>query len=258
MLQAMGPNTEPIYEVFLVSFVYFLYLFHKVEKTKYLVYSSILLLIMTLTRPISILYPIFFSLITLIGKRGLFKKRLAHIGLMLLIFAIGIGPWMVRGYKITGEVIPLVSYKSITYFENKADHKIADRSFKARGFVGRLKEEIQNPSLFLKKSVMRLIRFWYYGHSTPVRTVNAALQFPLLAVAIIGIWVARKKGILILPVLSTVCYFWMAYGATHAISRYSFPMIALLCPFVALGLNKIWEISKGRMVLREPHPGPLS
>lgn len=239
MLQAMGPHTEAIYELFLISFVYFLYEFYKFKETKYLIYSSILMVIITLTRPISILYPAYFSILTIFSRRWSFANKLSHIGVMLLIFAVGIAPWMLRGYRITGEIIPLVSYRPITYYQNEGGNKTADQSNKHIGFAGKFKKEIQNPLSFVKNSIKRLIRYWYYGHSTPVRIVNAILQFPLLLLSIIGIWLARKKRLLIFPILLTVCYFWMAYGATHAISRYSFPMIALLCPFVAIGLNHI-------------------
>lgn len=261
MLQTMGPHTEAIYEVFLISFVYFLYQFYMLENGKYLIYSSILMVIVTLTRPISILYPAYFMIVTVFCGRGAFPKRLTHFAVMSLIFAIGIAPWMLRGYKITGDIIPLVSYKSITYYQDKADKNTSDQTNKRNGFIGfagKFKKEIQNPFLFLKSSLKRLIRFWYYGHSDPVRIVNAALQFPLLGLSILGIWLARKKQILIFPILSTVCYFWMAYAATHAISRYSFPMIALLCPFVAFGLAELLVTFKKRLMRKESALGSLS
>jgi len=81
-----------------------------------------------------------------------------------------------------------------------------------------------------------LVRFWYRGHSTLVNIVNALLQFPLLIITISGIWWAKKRKFLISPILLIVIYFWITYGAIHAISRYSFPVVALLCPFVAIGI----------------------
>ena len=258
MLQAMGPHTEAIYEVFLISFVYFIYQFYKLNHIKYLMYSSVLLVVMTLTRPISILLPAYFMIVTMFYVRETLIKRLTHSGIMLLIFAVGIAPWMFRGYNITGDIIPLVSYKSITYYQDKADKNTSDQTNKRIGFAGRFKKEIQNPLLFLKNSLKRLIRFWYYGHSDPVRIVNAVVQFPLLALSILGIWLARKQRLLTSPILLTVCYFWMAYGATHAISRYSFPMMALLCPFVALGLTELLLTFKKRSLRKESLPGSPS
>ena len=205
------------------------------------------MVIVTLTRPISILYPAYFFIINIFFHRGSLSRRLFRIGAMLLIFTAGIAPWMYRGYKITGNIIPLVSYRSTTLFQNESEGGKSVHSSKHPGFVNKFKTEIQNPLLFLRNALKRLIRFWYYGHSTTVRLVNAVLQFPLLALSIFGIWVAKKQGILIFPVLSTVCYFWLAYSATHAISRYSFPMIALLCPFVAFGANEILESLKSRL-----------
>ena len=81
MLQAMGPATEPIYELFLVSFVYFLYQFYELDDRKYLIYSSILMTVMTLTRPISILYPAYFLILTIFITLG---------GTAVLCLAIGL------------------------------------------------------------------------------------------------------------------------------------------------------------------------
>ncbi len=49
------------------------------------------------------------------------------------------------------------------------------------------------------------------------------LQLPILILTLIGIWSAKREKILIFSIASTVIYFWVAYRAAHAISRYSFP-----------------------------------
>jgi len=239
MLQAMGPNTEAVYELFLISFVYFLYMFYSRKDIKYLFLSSVLMVILTLTRPISILYPAYFSVIHIFIRTGSHTRRLTHIAFMLFIFSLGIAPWMYRGYKITGRVIPLVSYRLTSAQHDQGDSRTFEENTAHPGFVNTFKKEIKNPLTFSKNALRRLARFWYYGHSTPVRIVDAVFQFPILILTMVGIWFARREKILIFSIVSTVIYFWVVYGATHAISRYSFPMIALLCPFVAVALERI-------------------
>ena len=242
MLQAMGPNTEPIYELFLIFFAYFFYKFYKFKKIRHLIYSSILLLIMTMTRPISILFPVYFLLITLFIKDFIFITKIKQVIILFVIFLIGVVPWIYRGYTITGEILPLVSYKPITYYLDKEKYESNELLKTQMGYPEKLREGIKKPTQFVKNFFIRLVRFWYYGHSTPVRIVNALLQFPILLLSVFGIWWSKKRKILILPIILTICYFWLAYGATHAISRYSFPMIALLSPFIAIGIIKIFKI----------------
>lgn len=51
-----------------------------------------------------------------------------------------------------------------------------------------------------------------------------------------------KNKILVLPILATVFYFWFVYGAVHAISRYSFPLIILLSPCAAYGMDYLYGL----------------
>ena len=193
---------------------------------------------MTLTRPISIMFPLYFLIITLFIKGFSFKNNIIQIIILFSIFMVGVGPWTYRAYTITGKVVPLVSYDTTYLMDKDTTESNEDLSkIRHKGFAGKFKEEIKNPIYFIKNSFVRLGRFWYYGHSTPVRIINGLLQFPLLLLSILGIWWAKKQEYLIFPILIVICYFWLAYSATHAISRYSFPMVALLCPFAAIGIT---------------------
>jgi len=237
MLEAMGPHTGALYVLLLVSFAYYFYKFYKLKKIKYLVYFSILLTAVTLTRPVSLLFPLYLFIVTLIFKGFSVKDKIKQFAVILLIFIVGITPWMYRGYKITGEFIPLVTYKKpINYYMLEDYEKVQDEKGYFKGFPAKVMEKIKNPLNFLKDFSIGLVRFWYYGHTTATRIVNALLQFPLLILSILGICWAKKQKYLIFPNLIIICYFWLVYGAVNALSKYSFPMVVLLSPFATIGI----------------------
>lgn len=234
MLQAMGPHSEAVYEIVMAAFIFFFYKFYKFRQTKQLVFFSISLVLLTLTRPISILFPLLFAGVILFDRGFTLQTKTKQIIVLILIFAVGLFPWMYRGYKITGEVIPLVSYKKpINYYLLK-DNTATESQ---KGFLKRFNKEMKDPVLFIKNYLIRLARYWHHGHSTPVRVVNALLQYPLLLFSLLGIWRMLKEKIIVLPILVTILYFWLSYGAVHAISRYSFPLIILLSPCAAYGVD---------------------
>jgi hypothetical protein len=253
MLQAMGPHSEAIYELILAFCVYFLYKYYKYNGNRNsLVLFSIFLVLLTLTRPITLLFPIYMGAIILYQKEKTIGKKIQDLLIVCLIFIIGIAPWMYRGYAITGEVIPLVTYKKpINYYKIK-DTSVKDH--KQIKFVERFNKEIKDPSRFAINYLVRLIEFWYYGHSTPVKLVNAAFQFPLLLLTILGLWRIRRDNILVAPLLIILFYFWFAYSAIHAISRYSFPLIIVLAPMTAIGiLYLIEKIKKPEKIIQRMH-----
>ncbi|HDH04473.1 MAG TPA: hypothetical protein ENH01_01990 [Nitrospirae bacterium] len=235
MLQTMGPFSESIYALLLVSFAYFFYKFYKLKETRYLIYFSVLMTILTLTRPISIVFPLFFLVITMLNKEFSPGNKIRQIAIFSVIFMIGIVPWTYRTYKITGEVVPLVTYKKPLNYYMIKDQDI-DKAELKKGFAGKFAEEIKNPLAYLKNQSIESVQFWYHSHTKRTSIVNAFVQIPLLALSISGIWWARKRRYLIFPILVTICFFWLAYGATHAIARYSLPVITLLCPFAAIGI----------------------
>lgn len=245
MLHATGPHTEAFYGLELILFAYYFYKFCKFRETRHLIVSSVFLAILTLTKPISLLFPLFFIGIILLNKEYHYplRTKIKQSIIMSLIFLIALVPWIYRGYAITGELIPLVTYKKpLNYYIVK---KVYPKELQT-GATADFRDEIKNPVVFVIKLIDRLVKFWYDGKTPATTMVNALLQFPLLFFSGLGIWMAKKQKYLISPVLLIILYFWITYSMIHSISRYSFPLVLLLSPFMATTILNYKNYFKGK------------
>jgi 4-amino-4-deoxy-L-arabinose transferase-like glycosyltransferase len=100
--------------------LYFLTRFILWEKKRDLAICAILLAMMTLTRPISLLWFIPFAFLLLIDLRRSFVKRIGYTLLMICLFFAVLFPWMLRNYYQGGGLRLSTNTSYTLYYHNAA------------------------------------------------------------------------------------------------------------------------------------------
>lgn len=95
--------TETLFTFLFITHIYFLIKFIKENNNKMLVYSSVLLGISTLCRPISIYFFIFLIPVFFLHFRKSLRKGTLRYAILTLIFFLTVTPWMVRNYQVSGK-----------------------------------------------------------------------------------------------------------------------------------------------------------
>lgn len=91
-----------------------------------------------------------------------------------------------------------------------------------------------DPSLFAKVMADNAAGFWIRGRSARATALNMVLVLPFLAFAIAGAWIARRRGLLVLPIVFMVIAFYAAHVPILGQARYHVPLIPMLGVLVSL------------------------
>lgn len=201
-----------------------------------------------------------------------YKKILIPLIAMLLAFITLVSPIVIRNYKLTGNLS--ISTEGTTLFlkGNTFSRDIfrlgpdvyalefasqdslrllyarlgADTTKSLAGIVSReqvasseMKQWVfKHPMLFFRKLVVQAVDFWFIGQNWKVSIALAAMNAPLLCLAIIGIIRAKQNRLFIAPFLIIILYFWGLHSAVLAIYRYSVPIMPLIFLFALLGIRR--------------------
>lgn len=211
---------------------------------------------------------------------------LRNIAVMTVTMFVVLSPWIIRNYTLTRKFVPTASVLGVsaqTGYYLVTHHPIgnlyidreaaAERNSLAYGLGYRFKEgyyqyfysstdEInfshylwkrvvreyeRSPMLFVKVLGINLFNFWCGGRTWASVTMNAILQLPLLAVAVVGTFsrIRSGQGRTIAPMAILILYIIGVSIPILALARYSVPLI----PFVAiLGFMAIESTHKAQTV----------
>ncbi len=250
MLYASQYLTESLYLLVMMATVYFFFrLTGDRFRGSYLALGA-LMAILTLCKPISqfLILPI----VLMIGYLFREQKWLAlkGIGKVIIAFVVIISPWTVRNYVVTGDFIPVSTRGGRFLYSNTIESlaeevevlkeieggEISPGAEESRWFAFALRNILDRPGRFLQNSFRTGLDFWYRGHSKPVSTFNALVNFPILFFGVLGMVAARRRGLLILPSLVIILYYNGVYSLLHAIARYSLPVIPIVLMFAVIGI----------------------
>ncbi len=99
--------TENLAALLILVSIYLILRFFYEKELKFLLFSSISFLLLTLTRSSYLLLP-FFIVFAIFAKAFFFKesKQIKELSLFLLCYVILLSPWSIRNYSIYGELVP--------------------------------------------------------------------------------------------------------------------------------------------------------
>lgn len=116
----------------------------------------------------------------------------------------------------------------------------------------------KSPLLFARVVGENLFYFWCWGKKWKSTALNAILQLPLLALAIVGFALSVRKGQLkaVGPLALLIMYIEAVSLPILAQARYSVPLIPFVSVFVCITLATAWAKIRGEV--RTQEKGPVS
>lgn len=131
------------------------------------------------------------------------------------------------------------------YFYTAADEIAFNRTLAERSF-GRYREE---PALLARCVAQNLVHFWVLGKNGLATGLNAALQLPLLALAIAGFVILRRRAAFAswAPIALFVVYVLAVHVPLMAHARHSIPLV----PFLAIFAGAALAALKGTVFFRQ-------
>ena len=252
------PCTEPIYILLLLIFLYVFSLSFRKSKGIFPFFSGLLLGMMTLCKPITLLFPAVIIAIYFYKLKKFFLKKVL---LFLVGFIILILPLFVRNYVLEGKVFFSTGGGKMLYMGTAFDYS---KNFRSEG--QRLIEEINDkysfpysieednklrrlainnivndPWEYLKKLACRIYLFWTYpDYSTRMMALKTLLilifNLTLIIFAIMGFYLSKKKRVFYHSFLWIILYFYFIYIVIYSYSRYSLPLFPILFMFSSYGI----------------------
>ena len=234
--------------------------------------AGMLLGVVTLTKPTTLLLPVFLAL-PLVWRRdrvGFLRREVVR---ELLPLAAGmclvLAPWMVRNYVVLGEIVPVTTgggraFWGTNYIPDADPLRVELR----HGVVGDTPETdrrlyrqavrnvLRHPLAFARLSGLRFVRLWFnLGFvNAPSRASLAIGAFNLLLVALSvaavwrapGPWLARAS-----PLALLLLYFSLVHMVLEGYIRYALPVLPYLMMTAAYGavaLARRRDLAGGRPV----------
>ncbi len=260
------PFTEPFYIFLLLLFLYFLV--QSFEKKIFCFFSGFFLGLLTLTKSITLFFPIIvLSLYFLKEKKSFLGKGVVF----LFCFLITILPLFVRNYLLTGKVFLSTGSGKMLYmgtiFDYSKNFRLEEKllikeinsnypfpyDIEVDNHLRKLalQQIFNNPWDYLKKVIYRIYLFWTYpDYSTPMMALKTIFTLIFNAFWSIlagwGFYLAQKNKITYLPFLLTILYIYIIYVLSYSYSRYSLPLFPMLFMFSSYALTNIFRSSTSR------------
>jgi 4-amino-4-deoxy-L-arabinose transferase-like glycosyltransferase len=216
-------------------------------------------------------------------------KRPILLGLLVIATAAAVVvPWTVRNYIVTGEFIPVSvsggaafllgnnplatasSGSSIPYpYDLQAIRRGSrpgewDRLCWQRGLL----YVREHPGRALRLYGAKLLNLYRFYPSTQTKNeftnsrtnlISAATYGPMLLLALVGLWIERRRWRLYLPILLTIGVFTIVYPAFTTNVRYRLPIDAYFILFCSVAIGSIAGRFSERMARAfAPSDGPVT
>lgn len=253
------PLTETLFILLLLIFI--IIFLDSFKKDLFTLLAGILLGMMTLTKPITLLFPIVVALFYFFKQKKYFVKS-------IILFSFGFGvlilPFIIRNYVMEGQVFfatgggkalymgAVIDYsKDFRHEElrlmNKIKahydipHNIEDDKELIRKAINII---IENPWEYIKKVAYRFYLFWTYpDYTTKMMALKTILVLIFNIIFIIltafGLYLSKKNAVFYSPFLSLMLYFYFLFAIIYSHSRYSLPLFPILFMFSAYGVIHI-------------------
>jgi len=199
--------TETWFVFWLLLSLYLLSRFFESQRNSFLVYSAIALGLGTLTRTVGSLFPLVVIIAILFLFDARWKKRLAAVGIFLVVFLAVLAPWVYRNYQVFGGVglssIPaynLYFYNARVFFQEKngLDNDVAKEIFRQRERDYRAGNPETNEILiqgFYKDEFFKVVKQDLPGYAKFHLINSAAVFFSSEFDGLLGAWGKQVKDV---------------------------------------------------------------
>lgn len=222
-----------------------------------------------LTNQIVLTLPLVLFPVVLFGMRDR-KRVLGLMAIAIIVMMAMVLPWTIRNYLVSGYVIPVHSGGVAQFIKGNwvedhyseapmesdwldimSDKYIVDllgegvpasqSNIRAMGLDQKLipyaVDYLANqPDRFIKKVLVQIPRFWFLSETRGKSMAFAAIQFPLIILALIGAWFSLRRNTGARVLLATILYFNLVYAAIYVEGRYSTPVMPYMILFATLGV----------------------
>jgi len=257
------PETETLYVFLLLAFL--LIFVGSFAKTGLAFLSGIALGLVTLVKPITLLFPLVAAGLYLFRAR---VRRGKRILLFISGFLVTIFPQLMHNYLAEARVFYSSGGGKMLYMGAVIDYSRNFREEESRlireinsrySFSNSLEDDntlrkmavrsiLKDPLAFLKRIAVRVYLFWTYpDYSTPMMALKTILILLfnglLLALAAFGFYLSRNRRLLYEPFLGLFLYVYSVYVITYSYSRYSLPLFPILFMFSSYGVVHLVKTS---------------
>lgn len=220
----------------------------------------------TLNRPTMAGFVVLLGGYIYFSMHGSKKIRFASAVIIFLTSFLVVLPWTVRNYRIHHRLVPIVTNGGITFWDGhnkyvrlgfQSSYCYGSRfpegpsSWNAKneveldrmGYIKGLEFIIHNPLLDLKHDLRKLLAFWSpYNH-----IIHKVTYFPVLILALIGIYLTRREARNLLPFYILVFYLMSLSVIFQGLPRYRMPVMIFLIIMAAVTLMEIFHYAKIRI-----------
>jgi len=253
------PFSESLYILLLLLFLFFF--IDSFKKTTYSFLSGIFLGLITITKPITLMFPIIAIGLYLYKNK---KSSLGKISLFLVGFLILIMPIFIRNYLREGKIFfstgggkMLYMGTAIDYSKNFRDEeqKLIKEINEKYSFPYDIAEDnklrkmamnniVNDPVDYMKRLACRVYYFWAYpDYSTTFMALKSitilVFNLTLIFFAIWGFTISKTRGVFYSPFLWIILYFFSVHVFVYAYSRYSLPLYPILFMFSSFALTHL-------------------
>jgi 4-amino-4-deoxy-L-arabinose transferase-like glycosyltransferase len=117
------------------------------------------------------------------------------------------------------------------------------RYYKELGHLG-LQEYKNSPGLLARAVGQNAVAFWIRGRTRSATLLNAFLVVPAIVVATWGWFMARARGMEIVPIALFVASCFIAHLPLTSMARHHVPMIPLMAIFIAIPIAQVLGVGR--------------
>ncbi len=221
-------HTESLYFLLMGLFVWMGIRLFDQPDVKNALGAGLTLGILTLCRPVTLLFPV------VLGMYLLFKYRVRGVILgfcLLLTFFASIAPWTIRNYLVSGNFVLLVQAQpDVIDGEELGRRSETDLVSEKFGIL------MKDPVAYATDLVRKMGTFWYRGYKESTTLFHLLTQVPLLFLGILGFLSAWKRRFPVIFFLLLIGYSNIIHavlGDEGSRARYSFPIMPYVILFAA-------------------------
>jgi hypothetical protein len=100
--------------------------------------------------------------------------------------------------------------------------------------------------LFIKNVAQNTWRFWLQGKTSAATVANTIVTVPLLALAIIGVFLSFRRRLGFEPIVLFAVVYFLAHLPLIAFAKYHVPLIPFLAVFASVTISRPLESVLGR------------
>jgi len=247
----------------------------------YLLSGAVLgLTVLVRSTPVLFPFLLLAYLLLCVSRQNQRLSTLRNVAAMMLAMLGALSPWIIRNYTLTNKFVPTASVLGISaqsglylsthqaignalldteafwernqlawklgyhfkpgyyqYFYSSSD----ELEFSNFLFHRTVREYEAHPLLFLKAVGLNMLKFWCGGKTWKSTILSGALQFPVLALATLGLVYSAKDGRLreVAPLALLIAYLVAVSVPILAQARYSQPLIPFLSILACMAIVKI-------------------